>query len=180
MSGTVGPSTGSAQVRDIVASVVQAALAPYAVKTYRARVYPLKAEDFPCALIYGFDENMTFQTMDFTPTVGANVCQMVVQVASRFPTPETAERGIEIFIGAARSAVLQSAALVGDGGAIERILSVRTSRVIKAESDDILAESTMIFEMQWSELYTLAMDVMTEIDITTGTAPAAMTLTPTN
>lgn len=161
-----GASTGAAQVRDVLAAEVAAAGADQRLTVYRARVYPLKTPSMPAALVYGYDEMLTFQSINPDDYQGQNVAQMVVQLNVASNDPLDTEQQLEILIGAVRTGVLQSHALLAEGGAIERILSVHTTRQLKMESALIEGEANLVFAMQWSEVYWLREPEIDEIDMT--------------
>jgi hypothetical protein len=163
------PSTGCANVRDTVAAIVTLAAQPFGGQVFRARAYPLKQTSFPAILVYGYEEMLTLVSENPSHYQGTDVCLMVVQILVAEADPEAAEQALELLIGAIRTMVLQSQALLGDhdaahAGEIERILSVKTTRQIKAEADDIIGEAHIVFEMQWSESYWLRDDPVTAVD----------------
>lgn len=161
---TSGASTGAAQIRDIVADLVGQVVAPIGGTAYRARSFPVKPTAFPAILVYGYDEVLTLQTMTPADYQGSNVCQMVVQGVVTGRDPLDVETNLETLIGLLRATVMQCEALGGEAGAIERILSVRTTRQVKTE-DVIIGEAIIVFEMQWSEEYTLQYDPTGEVDL---------------
>lgn len=166
MSATLTPPpTGCSNVRDVVAAIVTLAVAPYGGQVFRARTYPLKQAAFPAILVYGWDETLTFVSDNPSHYQATDICQMMVHVLVNEADPEAAELALELLIAAIRTQVIQSQALLGDDGAIEGIVSVKTTRQIKAESDDVLGEAHIVFEMRWSEVYWLRDDPITEIDV---------------
>lgn len=167
MSGRLsGASTGMAQVRDVLAAEVTAAGRGLNLNVFRARLYPLKSPALPAALVYGYDETFTLAALNPDDYAGRNIAQMVVQLNVSDRDPLVAEQQLEILIGAIRTGVLQSHALLAEGGAIERIISVQTTRQLKAEAEMVFGEANMIFAMQWSEVYWLREDEIDQIDMT--------------
>jgi hypothetical protein len=167
MSGRLtGSSTGTAQVRDVLADEVATAGQGLNLNVFRARLYPLKTPALPAALVYGYDETYTLQSLNPSDYAGQNIAQMVVQLNVSDRDPLVAEQQLEILIGAIRTGVLESHALLAEGGAIERILSVHTTRELKAEAADVQGQAQLVFVMQWSEVYWLREDEIDQIDMT--------------
>ena len=168
--------TVCAEVRDTVAKVVLAAMAPLGGQVFRARIYPIREGAFPAVLVYGYDEDFTIRTETPNQLQVSNLCLMVVQVKVREATPEAAEAALEIAVGTIRTAVMQAPELFlaedefiqADGSSgIERITKVKTTRQIKAEADDIFGDAHIVFEMQWSERYSVPYPETVEIDVGT-------------
>ena len=146
--------TGRAEVRDLIAIVVAAAVLPLSATVFRARTFPLQLPELPAVLVYGWEEDKRCMSIVSPDSRYDTSCAMIVQAAVTAATPELVEEKLEIFAGAIVNAVLKADSLVGPAGAIERVSSVKTKLdVPRPTGDQIIGELTVTFVLEWSELY---------------------------
>lgn len=152
--------TGRAEVRDLVAAIVAAAVQPLGGVVYRARTYPLQLDQLPAILVYGWEETKKNPGIS-SPDVRMDVtCQMVVQAYAQADTPELVEAALEDLAGAIVGSVITAPGLVDAGGAIERIASVKTTiQVPRPTGETVAGEVSVTFEMEWSEMFDVPLPI---------------------
>jgi hypothetical protein len=145
---------GRAAVRDLVASLVQAAVIPFGGTVFRARIWPVQGFQLPAVLVYGWEETKTAHSLSSAESRYGVSCEMAVETQAAADTAEDVEALLEQIAGAVENAILTSPALLGVAGLVERCASVRTRIEFPeaASSEQRVTGGVSIrFALEWSE-----------------------------
>lgn len=147
--------TARAAKRDLVAGILAAQLPALGGRVFRARVWPIKPPEMPCALVYGWQETKTRKTADAWTHQFEVSCVIAVQGMVQAATGPDAEIALENLAGDIEAAVLTAPELLGLTGSIERIDRVDTKLEASRPSDApemVLGTVSMGFELVWTEI----------------------------
>ncbi len=154
MTGPVLTLPGRAAVRDLVASLVQVAVAPYGGTVFRARIWPVQGFQLPAVLVYGWEETKSAHSISSADSRYGVSCEMAVETQAAADTSEDVEVLLEEIAGAIENVVLTSPALLGVGGLVERCASVKTRiEFPEASSSEqrVTGGVSVRFALEWSE-----------------------------
>lgn len=152
-------ATHRAVVRDLVVALLKAGIPAVNGRVWPARSWPLQERESDSLLVYAWDE--TKESQDGSSTVDTRykvdlTLAVEIDVVSIGRDVVGVERQLELLAGEVCEVVMKAPALLGAGGALERITGVKTAFGIDARtSEKAIGRGLVAFGMRWSEVYDL-------------------------
>ncbi|EHL97709.1 hypothetical protein HMPREF9946_03992 [Acetobacteraceae bacterium AT-5844] len=150
------------RVRDVVSEILTRRLPELGGRVYRAREWPLQEGQTPALLVYGYQEEKTGPAVHGGETsYGISwILSVQVRVEGRSRDTPVVEQELEQLCQAVSLALLTAPELLGEGGLIERIDSVKTTLNIDARTGETaLGQALVAFDMRWTETYRLPAEI---------------------
>lgn len=141
------------------AAILKARVPQVRGRVYRARVWPVQGQDKPALCVYGYDEEKTLTGAGGYEHIYSVRCPMTVLLRCEGVTAAQQEANLEALGHQIERVVMSAPEFWAQDLAdvpLEKCLRIATQITAAQREQTAEVEAAMIFDLQWSEVYTMA------------------------